>query len=463
MLSAPVSPFAQGEAFSLPDIRLFAPRGADEDAVRALAAIYLSHSISIIEAVRYCKEKQLLHQYTSFQGTLTTPVQKLLDDPALAPWVERCDFATYKAAIRIIASLALQVVPEVIVKLLKCIGSRLANHVRDALQDHPSHLIKARVIPATYFSHLVDRALQVNLTAHAAASVLARQDTRDQMFEDWIANVRIKKIGRCVPARAMTDTLRTIVTELRGLLNPSPEKLGLEGAQPYRDFSATQEDSKPASPETAGEERIEDDAVVNVIDRWVQFMYSLPERFPYASAEDLIVGVHEVSAQILRDVTTNTSRTFPAWWFMKCWVDELIFFNAELGGFMQVESSDASTSEPAETEPIKKATSSHASSSKSEAPRHNPALPDRAPFPPATSGISRQQQIDTDVASIAKGKAKPIEAQPSTPPANGEDSGGDSLVPSVPDNHDDSGIAMQTPEPDKPSGFRQEGTSELDV
>jgi len=95
----------------VPLITSYVPHGMDMDAVNTLSALYITHTVGLIEAIRYVKMKQVPCPYrefvftlqflsliSGFHGTLTAPVQRVLNSPALAPWVQKSDFAMYKVS-----------------------------------------------------------------------------------------------------------------------------------------------------------------------------------------------------------------------------------------------------------------------------------------------------------------------------------------------------------------------------
>ena len=71
----------------LPDIKPYLPARTDPDSADNLVAMYRSHVVSLVDSVRYCKEKQFFRLFGTFHGTLTVPVQKLFASPELAPWI----------------------------------------------------------------------------------------------------------------------------------------------------------------------------------------------------------------------------------------------------------------------------------------------------------------------------------------------------------------------------------------
>ena len=100
------------DPISLPKIEQYLPVGTDPDSASALTALYRSHCTSLIDALRFCKEKTFFHLFTSFHGTLTMPVQKLFANTTIAPWIEECDFVMYQKMMRVVAPLTLQVAPK---------------------------------------------------------------------------------------------------------------------------------------------------------------------------------------------------------------------------------------------------------------------------------------------------------------------------------------------------------------
>ncbi|EFX01018.1 DNA damage and replication checkpoint protein [Grosmannia clavigera kw1407] len=330
--SADTEPFSQSDPLVLPRIEPFLPAGTDPDAAKSLTALYRSHCTSLVECIRYCKEKTFFHLFTSFQGTLTMPVQKLFAHPSVTPWIEECDFVLYHRMMRIISGLTLQVVPKPVLDTLRSISERLVPHIRDSFQGQPAHVIRAKEAPATLFAGLLDRALRVNLTAHAAANMLSNPANRDQMYIDWITLVRIRKIAECIPARGMDDLVNLILSELRSLLDPINIAWEVESMTLYGQMAAR-------NGPRMGDASNADGGASNVLDRWVNFLQSLPERFPYASHRNIVWCVQRVGTAVMRDLTIQQGKSFGSWWVTKCWIDEMVSFLAEQGGFLRQTSS----------------------------------------------------------------------------------------------------------------------------
>jgi regulatory factor X len=371
--------FRHAETLVLPKIEPFLPDNTDPDAAMSLTALYRSHCTSLVECIRYCKEKTFFHLYTSFQGTLTMPVQKLFSNPSIAPWIEQCDFVLCQRMMRIVSSLTLQVVPKPVLDTLRNISERLVPHIRESFQAQPRHVLRAKEAPAAIFAGLLDRALRVNLTAHAAANMLSNPANRDQMYLDWITMVRIRKVAECVPTRGMDDLVNLLLGEIRSLLDPQNVPWDIEcqtlyGEVATRDGRASQVDD---SAHDNGQ---------NILERWVSFLQSLPVRFPYACPEDIVWSVQRVGTEVMRDLTIAQGKSFGSWWVTKCWVDEMISFLAEQGGFMQQKSSLQAPSFPIRSIPTKEPIRQESQLVNGDEdfntlPTASQQQPNRAPFP----------------------------------------------------------------------------------
>ena len=342
------------QEIALPKVEVYLPAGTDPDSASALTALYRSHCTSLIDALRYCREKTFFHLYGSFHGTLTMPVQKLFANPAVAPWIEECDFVMYQKMMRVVAPLTLQVAPKPVLDALRKISERLVSHIQTCFQGHPSHVVNAKVAPATLFAGLLDRELRVNLTAHAAANMLSNPANRDQMYEDWITMVRTRKVAECVPTRGMDDVVNLFLTELRDLLNPVGVPWEVEGSTPYGEMAM-----RTGRQQQSG---IHDDSSTeNVLDRWVSFLASLPGKFPYATHAEIVWCVQNVGTAVMRDLTIAQGKSFGSWWVTKCWIDEMIAFMAEQGGFMEYKTSTTTRTNISQQNSVSRAPSHHES------------------------------------------------------------------------------------------------------
>ncbi|KAH8683292.1 RFX DNA-binding domain-containing protein [Tricladium varicosporioides] len=409
-------------AIALPSIEPYIPAGTDSDTEKNLIALYRSHCTSLIECMRFCREKMFFHLFTSFHGTLTMPVQKLFANPAIAPWIEACDFVMYQKMMRVVAPLTLQVAPKPVLDTLRNISERLVPHIQNSFHGHPAHVVNAKVAPATLFAGLLDRELRVNLTAHAAANMLSNPANRDQMYEDWITMVRTRKVAECVPTRGMDDFVNLMLSEIRDLLDPVGVPWEVEVLTPYGEMALRTGRQQQASIHT-------DSSTENVLDRWVNFLTSLPSKFPYATHAEIVWCVQSVGTAVMRDLTISQGKSFGAWWVTKCWIDEMIAFMAEQGGFMEYTTSTIPQLDQTKQNLGSRAQSQHGSrysSGSDEFLRQNGNTDIDVPAPQPMDATS---QAAMNAMNAAAG-------------------------------YDDSGIGMRTPEEDFPTGKYDFGRNE---
>lgn len=324
--------YHEDEPLDLPAIRDYLPVGTDVDAANALTALYRSHCISVIDCFRFCKEKMLWHHFTSFHGTLTVPVQKLLAHPNIAPWIKECNWFMYQKMIRFVAPLALQVVPVRVIDTFRAISNKLGSHISVTFQNHPQHVRDAKLGPAIIFAGLLDRLLRVNATAHAAANMLTSDANRDQMWHDWVLYVKpIRVVESSLPGCGYTRVLQILTTEIRDLLGPLRTTMhpGMNSVFANADMHTNTNLTQHAHPE------LDESSTEGVLDRWTSFLQSLPSRFPDADARLLLHCIGEVGSAALRDITMAQALSFGSWWVTKVWVDEMLQWLAEKGGFME--------------------------------------------------------------------------------------------------------------------------------
>ncbi|KAF2404644.1 hypothetical protein EJ06DRAFT_470087 [Trichodelitschia bisporula] len=323
LLFQPAEPPSQdNDVIQLPDIHSYAPPKTDADAADALSALYRTHCTSLVDCVRFCKEKQFFRLFTSFQGTLTVPVQKLLVHPDIAPWIRECDWLMYQKMIHYVSQLTLQVIPPVAMRFLDTISDNLHGHITKTFHGLPRHVLESKLEPATLFSSLIKRMLKVNQTAHAAARVLIQDECRDQMWRDWVTKVNPKRIMECiVPNCGYEEVYRILTHDVRSILQPlSPELWGIEQGTHYEAAA-----SVPASGATAD----------TVVERIGAFLDSLASRFSHTNARTLINTITALGTAALRDITVEGGHSYNAWWITKVFVDELSIWLASLGGFLE--------------------------------------------------------------------------------------------------------------------------------
>ena len=323
--------YQEEEPIDLPSIHPYVPAGVDRDVADALTALYRSHCVSVIDCFRFCKEKMFWHHFTSFHGTLTVPVQKLLAHPSIATWITECDWLMYQKMIRFVAPLALQVVPIRVLNTFRAISTRLTSHVSMTFQNHPQHVRDAKLGPATIFAGLLDRLLRVNASAHAAANLLTNDENRDKMWYDWVLHVKPMKAVECTlppSARLFSRVVHILTQEMRDLVSPV-------NTNSYNEMGTVFENITTPSNFVPHQHSSSNTSTGGVLDRWTNFLQTLPQRFPGVDARTLLSYVGVVGSAVLRDITMAQCASFGTWWITKVWVDEMVLWLAEKGGFME--------------------------------------------------------------------------------------------------------------------------------
>ncbi|KAH7074511.1 RFX DNA-binding domain-containing protein [Paraphoma chrysanthemicola] len=309
-----------GLEIELPDIAPYLPARTDPDSAQNLVAMYRSHVTSLVDAVRYCKEKQFFRLFGTFHGTLTVPVQKLFSAPELAPWIKECDWMMYQKMIRNVSQLTLQVAPPPVLRFLDNVAKTLHPHINSKFSQLPMHVLEAKLEPATLFTHLLRQMLRVNSTAHAAAVLLTADNHRAQMFADWVEYVNLKRIiANELPGSCNHEEVYNIMTnEIRSMLGPLPQDIQLSSGAVYH----APHPDPPADP------------TESVIDRIAAFLTRLPSRFPDGSARTILHCVSALGSAALREITVENGLSFQGWWLTKVFVDEMAQWLASLGGFL---------------------------------------------------------------------------------------------------------------------------------
>lgn len=86
------------ESFTIPRLDTYLKTDVDPDFATTLYSLYLSHSRTLVESLRFMHIKKLLSVLGSFVGGLTAPIQKLLHNEDVAKWITHTDWIVYKVS-----------------------------------------------------------------------------------------------------------------------------------------------------------------------------------------------------------------------------------------------------------------------------------------------------------------------------------------------------------------------------
>lgn len=343
-------------AFELPQIYDYLPDDADADVHEALVAAYYMHCVNLIEAVASMKVRQFMQLNSTFYHALTPEVQQLLQAPSLATWIQKADLQTYQHIARVLSPLTTQVVPPEVYAVLKNLSLTLLPSIHQSIVHHAPHLLQAKLVPAGHFVSLLSRMLRVNETAHAAARFLTNSADRELMRMDWMRYVDAKQIANRELAcgeEEVVHILNEVLTLLGPTRPPADKTAGARGSRGAQGSSPTPHST--GTPQANGTSRLDsanahDDAAgandgtstapgqmsshEPVLDQWQRFLESLPHRFPAIEPRLFLLCMGAVESSVLREVTVSGGEGFGALWVVRCWVDEMMRWLCEKGGFL---------------------------------------------------------------------------------------------------------------------------------
>ena len=405
---------------TFPDIVDYLPEGVSRNDAPAetLTALYTNHSLSLLRSMMVAKRSEFFRHYQTLSGTFTTPVQKLFFSPEVAPWIRKVDLITYQHMSRLVLWLSTQNLPKTCFDFFTAISERLVSHIQTTFSNAPPHVLEARIIPATIFANITSRCIEVNLSAHAVARPLADSETRDTMYQDFIRMLPIGKlVSGTVPPRAMKDLRDTIVAGIPAAIAPSDELLRADNST-FKAFAI------PLSPEN------------DSISRWIDLLFSLKERFPYASALEVKLYLQEVGSCVVDEMSSGNS--FTTWYLLKTFVVKMFNLMCQTGGLIEM----AGAADDDGAVDVEAATEAGDVPSVSE---QQTASRKGTPETEASASFS------IDMATAAASSGLPDDRAPFPQPTNGYAAG--PATPSATNTHDDSAIGMMaTPPADNNKG-----------
>ena len=327
-----VSKFPDNELLELPNIDPYLPSGADPDAVRSLTSVYRSHCNLAIENFRFCKRKDFWQSYTSLLGLLTVPGQKLLAQPSIATWIRECDWLKYQKMMSIVQVLALTKNHPKATRHMENVATELRPFILLTFQNQPHQIQDAMLGPATIFVNLLERMSNVNQSAQAAADVLTNDANREGMWNEWMMHVKpLQIVQSTLCGNGYTRVLQILTQEIRELLSPTHSSASLDANTIFAKQSVQFPTTLHRNPHLDAD----DEFTENHLDRWVNFLHSLPSRFPGLEARLLLNFSDVIGNAALRDLSRSASPSLGGWWTIKMFLDETIHWLAEKGGFLE--------------------------------------------------------------------------------------------------------------------------------
>jgi hypothetical protein len=326
---------SQTEAkIELPDIHPYLDGVHYDPAIAdSLSSLYRSYCIMVIDSFRFCREKPFFHHHLAFNGTMTVPVAKLLAEPRVAAWIQECDMRMYKKMIRYIAPLVTQVVPEPVWAMFDRVSTNLVTHIVAAFEEKcPTHVVAAKVVPATRFCNLLTKLARVNQAANNVAPLLSDQRTRTQMWADMVTLVGPERLldestpsPECwnVVEKNLRDVLRALLTPLDDDALRSVEADESTDWSKYFATIALPPDSTSPQPLSEGN-----------LDRWIQWLEKLPEAFEGHHPQCIIDWHTRFWDSTLTQMGMGGAQSYQAWWFLKVFLSSMLGWMTQMEGLL---------------------------------------------------------------------------------------------------------------------------------
>lgn len=306
-----------------PDIGPYMPQDVDPVIIDQFKSVYQSNCVTTI-AHFLTLRTSLFYKSASFASAakdLDTPAREMLDNPSLAPWIEQCDRKMYVTMVQCLPPLVFDQIPEEALDAIKRISKELMGIVANRFVSHPLHVYTTKVKLASLFGRVLDRFVRVYNAIQGVTDVLKNRINRGSMYRDWVASVDIVRIVQNeLPNCGYLEVVNILSDEIGRLLEPFDTEL---------EFQATA--NSGATFQAMGSH--DEPPIHTILQRWGDFLMSLPRRFPHADTRRVITCTKLISMAALQDIGANNCVTFPYWWMTKVWIDELITFYAEAGGF----------------------------------------------------------------------------------------------------------------------------------
>ncbi len=287
----------------------------------------------VIDSFRFCREKPFFHHHSAFNGTMTVPVAKLLAESRVAPWIQECDMRMYKKMIRYIAPLVTQVVPEPVWAMFDRVSTKLVGHLVGAFEEKcPTHVVAAKVIPATRFCNLLKKLVRVNQAANSVAPLLSDERTRSQMWADMVTLVNPERLlDESMPSpECWTGVEKNLRDEMRALLTPLDDEalrpIEAEESTEWSQYFANtvlSSESNPTQPMSEGS-----------LDRWIQWLERLPDGFEGHHPQCIIDWHTRFWDSILTQFGMGGAQSYQAWWFLKAFLSSMLAWMTQMEGLL---------------------------------------------------------------------------------------------------------------------------------
>lgn len=222
-------------------------------------------------------------------------------------------------------------VPKKAMAHMEHVSQNVCSWIAQFFQNQPQHTQDAMLGPTNIFASLLERFLRVNRAALDVSQTLDNSNDREQLWQDWVAHVKpLHVLQNSLLNHGHKRVLHILTQEVRFLLNPFG--LGNSLSLPHDALFA---DTGVQSDFQIAESEIDSiTSSTSLLARLSRFLSGLATRFPGVDARSLLNYIDVVGNNISRNFTLNCAPSLGNWWRIKLFVDEMSYWLAEKGGFM---------------------------------------------------------------------------------------------------------------------------------
>ena len=289
-----------------PDLQKFLPvnQSVDPDIASSVNSLYQVYCNTLFENIRFMKFDDLPLTLQSFSSSsISSKMYNLFISEELYRWVHQSDLLTHKALTKMLSSLIVDFneIPEVVFNKLSDFSNEYMKMVEQSTMDLPLPMVTFKKSVAQAFCRLVKRLVKVIDNSKKLSNIMSKQENRLSMLYVWEQNVKVSEL---------------INQEFSYFNHPALEKdmQELFSVQLLELLKKTDEDFDLIS--------------------FVKMVFgvlsnkSLPPRL-------LVLTFNSFTAACTKEILTNSNENFGLWWMFKAFLDEWIFWYAEVGGFLK--------------------------------------------------------------------------------------------------------------------------------
>lgn len=295
-----------------PNLEKYLPldQSVDPDIASSVNSLYQVYCNTLFENIRFMKFDDLPSTLQSFSSSsISSKMYNLFISEELFKWVHQSDLLTHKALTKMLSSLIVDFdeIPDVVFNKLSDFSKEYMNMVQQSTMDLPLPMVTFKKSVAHAFSRLVRRLVKVIDTSKRISSILSKQENRSAMLFVWEQNVRVSDL---ISQEFSFFNHSALERDLQELFSVHLLEL-LKKADGEFDLIVFVK------------------AVFEVLSN-----RNIPPRL-------LVLTFNSFTAACTKELLTSSSEQLCLWYMFKAFLDEWVFWYAEVGGFLNVKALDS--------------------------------------------------------------------------------------------------------------------------